>query len=220
MYPLAMATRAVLFLCLALLAAPGCSEEAGQDVSAQVEVLVVPIDGEVSVITVALVRRALREARSNGISRVVLEIDTPGGRLDSMLEVGGLLDAALRDNDVYTVGLVNSQALSAGAYIALACRETFMVPGATMGAITPVVMGLDGIAEIPDDDARMKIYAAIRADVRGLLERRGSEGSPYSEDALRIAEAMVDPSIRLFEVTYEQGGFETTEVVDADGRRN
>ncbi len=166
---MAMATRAVLFLCLALLAAPGCSEEAGQDASAPVEVLVVPIEGEISMTTVALVRRAIGEARSSGISRVVLEIDTPGGRLDSMLEVGGLLDAALRDNDVYTVGFVVDQALSAGAYIALACRETFMAPGATMGAITPVIMGLEGIAQIPDDDARMKIYAAIRADVRALL---------------------------------------------------
>ena len=208
--------RPVLLACLALLAALSCGGDERDPAAAQVQVLVVPIEGLISAPTVALVRRALREARSTGISRVVLEIDTLGGYVDSMREVEGLL-AGIREENVDTVAYVlpNREAISAGAYIALACRQTFMGPGSTIGAITPVVAGLEGVTEIPDDDARMKAYAAMRADVRALLEQRGN----YSEDALRIVEAMVDPGMMLYHVRYDDNGMDREAILEIDELR-
>ncbi len=120
--------RPVLLACFAL-AALSCGGDERDPADAQIQVLVVPITGVISAPKVALVRRALREARDTGISKVVLEIDTPGGYVDSMREVEGLL-AGIREDNVDTVAFVppNREALSAGAYIALACRQTFMGP--------------------------------------------------------------------------------------------
>ena len=89
-----MRFRPVLLAC-ALLAGFGCGGDS-RDQASQVQVLVVPIEGMISLPTVALVRRALREARSAGISRVVLNIDTEGGLIESMREVETVLAARKR----------------------------------------------------------------------------------------------------------------------------
>ena len=49
----------------------------------------------------------------------------------------------------------------------------------------------------------MKLYAAMRADVRALLEQRGESGTGYSEDSLRIVEAMVEAGIEPESAYYE-----------------
>src|SRR6185503_1705357 len=106
-------------------------------------VLVVPIQGVIDVRSVYLVGTALREARANGIRHVVLDLDTPGGPIDSTKELETLL-GTLAENDVQVVAFVRRHAQSAGAYVALACHEIFMAPGSSIGAITPVVLGPDG----------------------------------------------------------------------------
>jgi membrane-bound serine protease (ClpP class) len=178
--------------------------------------VVVPISGAIGVVTVAMVSRAYREARAHGMTRVVLDIDTPGGAEVSMREVENIL-ASIKREGIRTVAYVRRHALSAGAYIALACNELFMAPAATIGAITPVLVGPGGTLEIPQDDARRKAYAAMRADVRALVEQRGG----VRKDAVQIAEAMVDPGLRVFEITYEDNnGLRTTEVMLEDAVRD
>jgi membrane-bound serine protease (ClpP class) len=176
------------------------------------EVLTVPVHGEIGVTTAALVRRAFREARNLGVAWVVLDVDTPGGMVPAMREVESVL-GALRESGVATAAYVRHQALSAGAYVSLACTQTYMAPGASIGAITPIVVGPGGPQQIQDDDVRRKAYSAFRADVRSLAEAR-----KLSEQAQTIAEAMVDPTMRVFEVVYEDaGGADVVRVVDAVG---
>jgi membrane-bound serine protease (ClpP class) len=175
------------------------------------QVLVVPIQGTIDVRSVYLVGTALREARANGIRHVVLDLDTPGGPIESTKELETLL-GSLSENDVHVVAFVRHHALSAGAYVALACHEIFMAPGSSIGAITPVVLGPDGIQQIPDDDARRKIISAVRADVRALVERR----QQLPAGLAKAAEAMVDPSLEVFEVTYEDSaGVQQSTILEA-----
>lgn len=191
---------------------------AGQDPDPiEVQTVVVPVHGPVGVTTAAIVRRGYSEARDRKAARVVLDINTPGGRVTEMREVESVL-AQIRADGMHTAAFVRREALSAGAYLALACRDVFVAPGASIGAITPVLTDpLSGnIVEIPDDDARSKAYAAMRADVRALVESRRS----VRPDLIKAAQAMVDPTLRLFEVAYEnRSGMTVTELMFLDDVR-
>lgn len=175
-------------------------------------VLVIPIEGTISEATVALVHRGLRHADDANMSHVVLRIDSPGGLVQSMREVESLLDR-IQDSGVNTVAFVQDEALSAAAYIALVCNQLYMVAGSEIGAIVQGVLGPGGMREIPDDDIKRKAYAAMRKDVRSRLEKRSPKLPP---GALRVGEAMVDPGMQLYRVSYMDGGFEVTKVVDRD----
>jgi membrane-bound serine protease (ClpP class) len=171
----------------------------GQD-APQTRVLVVPLEGMIGVPSVAMIQRALREADSRGIARVVLAIDTPGGELLATKEIQAVL-ANIRRREIHTVAWVKGKAWSAGAYIALACSEIFMASSASIGAITPVLASPVGAQDIPDSDTRSKAISAVRADVSGLVRTR-----KLPDWAGTVAEAMVDPRMTVHEITYEDEG--------------
>jgi membrane-bound serine protease (ClpP class) len=107
----------------------------------------------------------------------VLDINTPGGRLDSALQ----MRQALLDSPVRTIAFVNRDAFSAGALIAVSANEIYMVPGAVLGAATPVTG--DGQTASP------KTISAVRSTFRSTAEVRGRD--PH------VAEAMVDPNVAI-----------------------
>jgi membrane-bound serine protease (ClpP class) len=123
------------------------------------------------------IERSLEEAAAQGAAAVVLDMDTPGGRVDAAERIADAIgDAQVR---VYT--LVNRRAFSAGALIALATDHVYMRPGSVMGAATPV----DGTGATAPE----KIVSAMRSEMRALAEARGLDPA--------IAEAMVDPDIEI-----------------------
>jgi len=121
--------------------------------------------------------RGLREAAAAGASVVVLDLDTPGGRVDAAQRI---VDA-IRASKVPVVAFVNPRALSAGAMIALATGAIYMKPGAVLGAATPV----DGQGV----KASEKMVSAMRAEFRALAEQRGLDPA--------VAEAMVDENVAV-----------------------
>ncbi len=141
-------------------------------------VVVVPITGTIDLGLAPFLSRVLDEAEADGAAAVVLEIDTPGGRLDAVLQMRD----ALLDSPVPTIAYINRTAFSAGALIALACEEIYMPPGAAMGAATPVD---GGTGETADE----KVVSAVRTTFKTTAEARG-------RDPL-VAEAMVDPSVAI-----------------------
>lgn len=141
------------------------------------DVYVVDISGTIDLGLAPYLERVLDDASSANAAAVVLDINTPGGRLDAALQMRDSLLGA----DVPTIAWVNRDAFSAGALIAIAAESIYMAPGAQMGAATPV----DGAGETADE----KIISAVRATFRATAEQRG-------RDPL-IAEAMVDPAIAV-----------------------
>jgi len=207
----------LLSFVFALLLAVTCRPLVGQgEPRSDIQTVVVPVHGLIGVTTAAMVRRGYAEARAHSAARVVLDIDTPGGLVSEMREVESIL-AQIRADGMHTAAFVRKEALSAGAYLALAARDVFMAPGASLGAITPVLADPSGgTIAIPDDDVRRKAYSAMRADVRALVESRRN----VRRDVLRAAEAMVDPTLRLFEVTYEdRNGMSVQELMFLDDVR-
>src|SRR5690606_29636419 len=123
------------------------------------------------------VERSLREAAAAGAAAAVLEIETPGGRVDAAQRIVN----AVSDSEVPVYAFINRRAFSAGAMVALAARGIYMRPGSMMGAATPVT----GEGE----KAPEKIVSAMRSEMRALAESRGLDP--------RVAEAMVDEEIGI-----------------------
>ncbi|MBA2597865.1 MAG: nodulation protein NfeD [Chloroflexia bacterium] len=141
-------------------------------------VYVVPITDTIDLGLAPYLSRVLDEAEAAGAAAVLLQIDTPGGRLDAVLQMRD----ALLGSGVPTIAFVDRTAFSAGALIAIASEEIYMAPGAVMGAATPV----DGVT---GETATEKIVSAVRTTFKATAEARG-------RDPL-VAEAMVDPDVSI-----------------------
>jgi membrane-bound serine protease (ClpP class) len=128
--------------------------------------------------------RAISEAEANNVDALILNINTPGGRLDAALQMRQSLLAA----DVRTVAFINREAFSAGALIAIAAHEIYMTPGAVIGAATPVL----GTGETADE----KTVSAVRSTFRSTAETRGRDPN--------VAAAMVDPRIEIDGLVSDQ----------------
>jgi membrane-bound serine protease (ClpP class) len=137
----------------------------------------VPITGTIEMGLAPFVERALEEAGESGATAVVLDLDTPGGRVDA----AWVIIDAVRDAPVPVYAYVNRRALSAGAMIALSANRLYMRPGSTLGAATPVTGG--------GEKAPEKIVSAMRSEFRALAEQRGFDP--------RLAEAMVDEAVEV-----------------------
>lgn len=142
--------------------------------------------------TVALVKRAFRKARSEGLSEVFLKINTPVGLVASMEEIV-TLQAALEDDEVKAVAWITHDGLSAGALIALGCDKIFMATGARIGSATPKMFGWSTRLMIETAEEE---YAGMVSAVRSVANRN------HGKDAALLAGAMVDPRIQVFQVRY------------------
>ena len=137
----------------------------------------VPVQGTIELGLAPFVERSIEEAQLSGAAAVVLELETPGGRVDAAERIAN----AIADATIPVYAFINRHAYSAGALIALATEGIYMRPGSVMGAATPIV----GSGE----KAPEKIVSAMRSQMRALAETRGLDP--------RVAEAMVDEDIEI-----------------------
>lgn len=135
----------------------------------------IPVTGVIENGLAPFVARGIAEAARQDARLVVLDIDTPGGRIDAAERIAD----AVRNSRVEVIAFINPRAWSAGAMIALAANRIYMTPGGAIGAATPV----DGSGT----KASEKMVSAMRAEFRSLAEARGRNPA--------IAEAMVDESL-------------------------
>jgi membrane-bound serine protease (ClpP class) len=171
---------------------------------------VIAIEGPIDTGAYDRLKRKVFIARSRGAQLVVLEMDTPGGRVDVMLDIANLLDEAL--GRVRTVAFVTHEAISAGAFISMACDEIYMRPGTTIGDAMPVMMAPGGGVQPMPPAEREKIESYLRGKIRGLAEKNG-----YSED---LAEALVTLKVEVWLIRNVKTGqlkyFQPTEVIDSE----
>jgi membrane-bound serine protease (ClpP class) len=166
-------TRAAAgLLLLAAVATPGTAQKPQKGA-----VVRVPVHGVIELGIAPFIARSIREAEAEGARAVILDIETPGGRIDAAQQIVN----AIKEAKVPVYAFVNRRAFSAGAMIALATDRIYMRPGSVIGAATPVDGG--------GTKAPEKIVSAMRSEMRALAEARKLDP--------RIAEAMVDESIEI-----------------------
>jgi len=146
--------------------------------AADSRVHIIEISGTIDLGLSAFLDRELGDAADDNVAAVIIDMDTPGGRLDAAVT---MRDALLRaEVPVHT--LVDSTALSAGALLALATDTIAMTPGAVIGAATPIIGGTGETAD-----------AKTISAVRGLFE---STAEATGRDPL-VAAAMVDTDVEV-----------------------
>lgn len=144
-------------------------------------VYVIPIKDEINTPTLYIVRRGLKEAIDTKADAVVLDLDTPGGRLDKTFEIMEALEKFPGE----TIAYVNKEAMSAGAFISATTQEIWFEPHAVIGAAAPVT----GDGKEIDETMRMKVVSYLRARVRAVSEGKGYRG--------QAVEAMIDKDYEL-----------------------
>jgi membrane-bound serine protease (ClpP class) len=133
---------------------------------ATVEVLTV--DGTIVPVIADYVDRGISQAEENGAAVCIIELDTPGGLLDSTDKIV----KSIMNADVPVVVYVSPKgawAASAGTFITLSAHIAAMTPGTTIGAAHPVS---GGGQEIPADEMQ-KIVEFSAKWMRTIAEERG-----------------------------------------------
>ena len=173
------------FLVYVLLSLIGCLLMNG-DLSAQDTALVYVIDirNEIGSGLSTYISDSIQAAEEAGADAIVFDVDTPGGRVDSAVNI----IRAIQNTQVPTIAFVNRQAISAGAMISIACNQIVMTSGGTIGDSAPV--------NIQGDEVGEKAVSYIQGTIRATAERENRNPD--------IAEAMVDKELVLVKLSDGQ----------------
>ena len=164
-------------------------------------ILVIPVQDVIDKPVLYVLRRGLKMAIDQGMVMVVLDMKTPGGRLDVTFDIMEALDRF----EGATATLINDEAISAGAFISAMTDEIYFVPRGVIGAAAPV-MSTGG--EI-DESMKQKIVSFLRARVRSISEGHLFRGEVISAmiDAdyeLKIGDEVLKPKGELLTLTASE----------------
>lgn len=133
------------------------------------EVCVARVQGTIGPATADYLARAIGEAAGRRAQCLVIELDTPGGLLDSTKEI---IQSFLR-SPVPTVVYVSPQgawAGSAGCFITMAADVAAMAPSTSIGAAHPVGLGPGGGKQ--DDVMKQKLENFASSYLEAIAGRR------------------------------------------------
>src|ERR1700738_1597520 len=120
------------------------------------KVCFITVEGPISPTAAGQVARAVDETASQGGQCLIIQLNTPGGLLDSMQRIVQRLLASPVPTVVY-VAPTGATAASAGCFITLAADVAAMAPATTIGAAHPVALGgIGGNEETKSASTMMK----------------------------------------------------------------
>ncbi len=143
------------------------------------------IEGPVTPAMVSYFERGISTAEREEAEALIIQLNTPGGQADLMLEIVQAFRAARVPVVIY-VAPRGAQAASAGTIIALAAHAAAMAPETVIGAASPVGLAGEDLGET----MQRKAMEDLKATVRGLAERRGEEVVALSEAMVEEAKAV------------------------------
>jgi len=165
----------VLIVLAVLVSSPPSGAQADGDNG---PVYVMRISGTIDLGQAPYVDRVVAAAEDADAVAIIIEVDTPGGRLDAVIQMRDTIVGSR----VPTVALVDATALSAGALVAISSDKIYMTPAAVVGAATPV---LGGTGEVAGE----KTISAVRAIFESTAEENGRDP--------QVAAAMVDTRVEI-----------------------
>lgn len=131
------------------------------------DIEVLHVDGTIVPVVADYIERGISQAEFKGSIACIIELDTPGGLLDSTADIVQRMMNAKVPVVVY-VSPQGAWAASAGTFITIAADVAVMAPGTSIGAAHPVSVG----EAMPEEQAK-KVTEYSTAWIRSIAEKRG-----------------------------------------------
>ena len=154
-------------------------------------VAVIQLEGLIYDYHLKSLKEQVDQALAQGASVIVIELDTPGGILDSALRISKYI----RSIPALTVAWINPDAYSAGILIAAACQRIVMAPISATGDCAPIAMGQN---LMPTE--RAKALSPLLLEFRESAIQNGHE--------YLLFHAMCVLGIEVYQVRHTQTGQE------------
>jgi membrane-bound serine protease (ClpP class) len=149
------------------------------------QVYLITVDGAIGPATASYISRAVDETGSQQGECLIIQLNTPGGLLDSMQRIVQKLLASHVPVIVY-VTPTGATATSAGCFITLAAHVAAMAPATTIGAAHPVSFGsTSGNEEAKSDSTMAKKLENFAASYIQAIANKRSRNVTWAESAVR-----------------------------------
>ncbi len=149
----------------------------------------------ISPVTAEFITKSLKRAEEEGAECVIIELDTPGGLLESTKQITKSFFAARIPVVVY-VSPEGSSATSAGVFITYAAHLAAMAPSTTIGAAHPVdIQGGADTTSVMNEKVTNYAVSTIRASA----EKRG-RNAEWAERAVRESVSITEKEALEFNV--------------------
>ncbi|HID20750.1 MAG TPA: nodulation protein NfeD [Methanophagales archaeon] len=152
-------------------------------------IYVLRIEGTITEGTTLNVVEGFKEAEEIGAEAVLVELDTPGGLVDSTLKI----TEEIMNSEVPVITYVTPKgaiAASAGSFILVSGNIAAMAPGTTTGSAMPVEIGLEG--RKPADNKTINFFAGHMESIAASRGRNATQAKRFvtENDALNANTAL------------------------------
>lgn len=163
------------------------------------KVCLIKINGAIGPATASYISRSIDEAQSQNAQCLVIQLNTPGGLLESTQVIVQKLLASPVPVVVY-VAPTGATATSAGCFITLAASVAAMAPATTIGAAHPVMIGggiPGGEGQKPDDTMKQKLENFSVSYIEAIAAKR-NRNVEWAKSAVRESASIpVDKALEL-----------------------
>lgn len=149
------------------------------------KVSLIKVDGAIGPATASYISRSIAEAETQSAQCLIIQLNTPGGLLDSTQKI---VQSFLGSNVpvVVYVAPIGATATSAGCFITIAASVSAMAPATTIGAAHPVSLGGNPIGgeEKTDDTMKQKLENFSVSYIETIAARR-NRNVEWAKSAVR-----------------------------------
>src|ERR1700730_16087770 len=137
------------------------------------KVCLIKINGAIGPATASYISRSIEEARAHNAQCLIIQLNTPGGLLESTQTIVQSFLGSPVPVVVY-VAPTGATATSAGCFITIAASVAAMAPATTIGAAHPVTLGGNptGGEQKPDDTMKQKLENFSVSYIEAIAARR------------------------------------------------
>jgi membrane-bound serine protease (ClpP class) len=170
----------VFFLLFIASGIPGDAEE-------KAPIYSIEVDGIINPATAKFITDSIDQATQQGAQCLIIQLDTPGGLMESMRMIVKKILASNIPIIVY-VAPGGARAASAGVFITIAAHIAVMAPGTHIGAAHPVTLGAEGKESKTMTE---KVVNDAVADIKATAKKRG-RNVDWAEQAVRKSVSITD----------------------------
>jgi membrane-bound serine protease (ClpP class) len=151
------------------------------------EVVVLPTSGVVDDVMAGYIAGGVSRAETDKAAAVIVQLDTLGGSLSSMLSIVQSLDASIPT--IVWVGPTGASAASAGTFITLSSNLAYMAQGTNIGAASPVAANGADIASVYGQTEADKTMQYAMTKIQSIAQNRHPLAADWAVTTVSQAKA-------------------------------